>query len=45
MGTRQHDDKQALEIQQLQIDQCNKTTQGSLGAKIHGMQVRKNFNF
>ncbi len=39
MGTRQHDDNQELSIQQLQIDQCNRTTSGSLGAKIHGMQV------
>lgn len=39
MGTRQHDENQELSIQQLQIDQCNRTTSGSLGAKIHGMQV------
>ena len=41
MGTRQHDDNQALEIQQIQIEQCNRTTSGTLGAKIHGMQVSK----
>ncbi len=41
MGLRQHDDSQALEIQNLQIESCKRTTSGVLGAKIHGMQVSK----